>query len=112
MVGVAQLAEHRVVIPVVAGSTPVTHPTKDQAGAVSTPTFPGRRTRAESGAEAARLAVNRAGSGHQPPCTPSGRQQRRLRRPLRVTADAADHKSDASRWRGDGSQQAATSEPL
>src|SRR3954468_615786 len=28
MVGVAQLAEHRVVIPVVAGSTPVTHPTK------------------------------------------------------------------------------------
>ncbi len=28
MVGVAQLAEHRVVIPVVAGSTPVTHPTE------------------------------------------------------------------------------------
>src|SRR5690349_6651574 len=27
MVGVAQLAEHRVVLPVVAGSTPVTHPT-------------------------------------------------------------------------------------
>ncbi len=26
MVGVAQLAEHRVVVPVVAGSNPVTHP--------------------------------------------------------------------------------------
>ena len=30
MVGVAQLVEHRVVIPVVAGSSPVTHPTKPQ----------------------------------------------------------------------------------
>src|SRR4051812_49072328 len=32
MVGVAQLVEHRVVVPVVAGSSPVTHPT-DRLGA-------------------------------------------------------------------------------
>jgi hypothetical protein len=37
MVGVAQLAEHRVVIPVVAGSTPVTHPTEPRSGAVPAP---------------------------------------------------------------------------
>ena len=34
MVGVAQLVEHRVVIPVVAGSSPVTHPTKPQVRAL------------------------------------------------------------------------------
>ena len=33
MVGVAQLVEHRVVIPVVAGSSPVTHPTNAQVSA-------------------------------------------------------------------------------
>ena len=29
MVGVAQLVEHRIVIPAVAGSSPVVHPTSD-----------------------------------------------------------------------------------
>ena len=46
MVGVAQLVEHRVVIPGVAGSSPVTHPTEEEApidpvGASFR--FPGRR---------------------------------------------------------------------
>ena len=38
MVGVAQLVEHWVVAPVVAGSSPVTHPIKNLA-----PLLPGRR---------------------------------------------------------------------
>ena len=33
MVGVVQLAEHRIVVPDVVGSSPITHPTQKQAGA-------------------------------------------------------------------------------
>lgn len=39
MVGVVQLAEHRIVVPGVVGSSPITHPTKE-AGASLIPPFP------------------------------------------------------------------------
>ena len=32
MVGLAQLAEHRIVVPGVVGSSPISHPTKNEPG--------------------------------------------------------------------------------
>lgn len=50
MVGVAQLAEHRVVAPVVVGSSPITHPIKKSAIAgISCNGLSGLRARSSDG---------------------------------------------------------------